>query len=279
MRKFGENKLLYITSTLVIIIFIVSIIAPLIAPKDPLKLAPKDSLIPPFWMDGRDFRYPLGTDGLGRDLLSRLIYGLRASVFIGIASVGLAIIIGASVGLIAGYFGGLVDVILMRLVDIQLAFPIIILAVIILTVVRPSVYILVVVFSLALWPIYARVARLWTMVEKQSYFIDAARLMGASNFRIIFKYFLVILGPLIFAVAVTDIGTVIIYEAMLGFLGLGVPPPTPSWGNIIADGKIYINSAIWISTMPGIWIAITVIIFTLFSDALKSETQITRIRM
>mgnify|MGYP001141299753 CR=1 FL=1 len=279
MRNFGENKLLYITGILVIIIFIAPKIVIFNILRFYQKSNPKNSLIPPFWINGGDFRYPLGTDGLGRDLLSRLIYGLRASVFVGIASVGFAIIIGATVGLIAGYFGGLVDTILMRLVEIQLAFPIIVLAVIILTVVRPSLYILIVVFGLSLWPIYARVARLWTMIEKQSYYIDAAKLMGASTYRIIFKYFLKMLGPLILEVGVTDVGTVIIYEAMLGFLGLGIQPPTPSWGNIIADGKIYINNAIWISTMPGILIAITVVIFTLFSDALKRETTITRVRM
>ncbi len=278
-KTFYEYKSLYITSLILLLIVIIAIFAPFISPKDPLRPNPRIALLPPCWMEGGNCSYLLGTDGIGRDLLSRLIYGFQASSLIGVASVGCAVIVGIIVGLLSGYFGNYTDFILMRFVDIQLAFPIIILAVIILTMTQPSIIILIIVFTLALWPIYARVCRLWVMVEKQSYYVEAGKMMGASNIRILFKYLLISLGPLVLEVAVTDIGTIIIFESILGFLGLGIQPPTPSWGNIIADGKIYINSAWWISSMPAILIAVTVIAFTQFSDALKTASNVKRIRM
>lgn len=263
---------------IILILVVVAISAPCMAPYDPEDQDVANSLMPIMSMEGGSSDHILGTDALGRDLLSRLIFGLRTSLFIGFASVIIGVGFGTFIGLIAGYFGGWIDTLLMRLVDMQLAFPVLILAVIILTVAPPSIPTLLLVFSLALWPVYARVVRVWTIVEKQAEYVTAGRMVGASHLRVIFNYLCRVLVPLVAIIGTVDIATIIILEAILGFLGLGVQPPTPSWGNIIADGRIYITTAWWISFLPGLAIFVSVFSLNLFVDGLQEGTKLERIR-
>jgi peptide/nickel transport system permease protein len=272
------NKSMLVGGIITLVLVTVAIFAPFITPNDPEEQDLVNALMPVIFMEGGNSNHILGTDALGRDLLSRIIIGLRTSLFIGFSSVLIGVSLGTLIGLLAGYFGGWVDTLLMRLVDMQLAFPVLILAVIILTVARPSIPTLLVVFVLALWPVYARVVRVWTIVEKQAEYVVAGRMIGASHSRVIFNYLCRILLPLVAIIGTVDIATIIILEAILGFLGLGVQPPTPSWGNIIADGRVYITTAWWLSFLPGLAIFVTVFSLNLFADGLQEAMKLERIR-
>lgn len=224
--------------------------------------------MPPVFMEGGSWNHILVTDGNGRDLFSRILYGLRISLSLSSAAVLIAVFLGFSVGITAGFFGGIIDTLLMRLVDIQLAFPYVVLAVAVLSVVRPTIPILAIVLSLATWAFYARVIRATVLTERQSDYISYARVAGASHLQILWLIFRNLMPP--FAVVITmDIATMIIWEALLGFLSLGVQPPTPSWGNIMADGKSYIVTAWWITAMPGVAIFITLFSINLLGDSLQ----------
>lgn len=263
-----SNKTATFSGTIVLILVICAVFAPQISPHDPLRQDPKIKLMPPVFMEGGSWNHILGTDGNGRDLFSRILYGLRISLSLSSAAVLIAVFLGFSVGITAGFFGGIIDTLLMRLVDIQLAFPYVVLAVAVLSVVRPTIPILAIVLSLATWAFYARVIRATVLTERQSDYISYARVAGASHLQILWLIFRNLMPP--FAVVITmDIATMIIWEALLGFLSLGVQPPTPSWGNIMADGKSYIVTAWWITAMPGVAIFITLFSINLLGDSLQ----------
>ena len=215
-------------------------------------------------------KFVLGTDQLGRDLLSRMIFGIRTSLIIGITAVILAISIGVAVGLLSGFFSpGIVDTVLMRITDIQLAFPFIVLAISILTLVRPTPIIIIGVLSLAAWPMYARVIRSIIITEKEADYVTAARVLGASNSRLVVNYIARNVIPPVFIVGTIDIATMIVFESLLSFIQLGVQPPGISLGNIMADGKNYIAMAWWITGLPGFAILFTVLGFNLIGDAMQ----------
>ncbi|WP_305968072.1 MULTISPECIES: ABC transporter permease [unclassified Mameliella] len=243
---------------------------PWLSDVDPTKMNIRAKLSPPILMgEGWSWSHPLGTDQLGRDMLARTLVGLRYSLLIGISTTILMVAVGAMIGLFAGYFGGRVDTVLMRLTDAQLSIPMIILAITILGVSRPTIPSIILVLGLAGWPVYARVMRSTVMAERKKEFVRGAMVLGATDWRIMFTLLLpLVLPPLVF-VAVLDIARMMIFESVLGFLGLGVQPPTPTFGNIIADGRKYLMNAWWIATMPGVFLVLTLTSVNLMGAALE----------
>jgi peptide/nickel transport system permease protein len=236
---------------------------------NPAKMAIRDRFRPPVFVEKSTWEHPLGTDQLGRDMLVRTLIGLRYSLAIGLSTVLLMFVFGCTLGIIAGFKGGIIETLIMRITDAQLSIPMIILAITILGVSRPTVPAIILVLALSGWPLYARVARSMALAERKREYVRAARILGAPDWQIIL--FLIapsILPPIAF-VAVLDIARMMIFEAILGFLGLGVQPPTPSFGNIIADGRKYLINYWWIATMPGIFLLISLTSINLMGAALE----------
>jgi len=246
-----RNKTLIFGILITLVFLLIFLFAEKIAMHDPYKMNILETFKPPFFMKGGTTQHLFGTDELGRDLFSRIIFGIRLSFIISFFTVIAIVLIGSSIGIIAGYYGGIVDTILMRLTDIQLSLPIIILAVAILSVWNPTPFTLTVVLTIGLWPGYARVVRSSTLSEKQKDYVNSAKVTGICNKDIILHYILPNILPSILIVSILDLAGVIVWEAVLGFIGLSVLPPTPTLGNIMGDGKNYMIMAWWISTMPG----------------------------
>jgi peptide/nickel transport system permease protein len=249
---------------------LLAIFWPMISNIDPLKINIRAKLMPPVFVgDGWSWTHPMGTDQLGRDMLMRSLVGLRYSLLIGLTTVALMLTVGALVGLLAGYRGRLTDTILMRITDAQLSIPMIILAIAILGVARPTIPAIILVLGLSGWPVYARVMRSVVMAERKREFVRGATILGASDLRIMFLLLLPICLPPIAFVALLDVARMMIFESVLGFLGLGVQPPTPTFGNIIADGRKYLVNAWWIATVPGVFLFLTLISLNLMGAALE----------
>jgi len=215
------------------------------------KMAVLDRFKPPVFLSGGTWLHPLGTDQLGRDMFLRSLIGLQNALLISVTAVIIMFVFGAMIGLFSGYYGGWIDTVLMRITDAQLAVPVIVLAITILTVQRPSVETVTLLLALSGWPAYARVTRSVTLSERQREYVRGAKILGASDLRIIFQLIAPNVLPPIAFVAVLDIARMMIFEAILGFIGIGVQPPTPTFGNIIADGQKYLINAWWVATMPG----------------------------
>ena len=257
---------------LIIVVFILSaILADLITFHDAHKVSLPNRLIPPFWQDGGTFSHPLGTDPLGRDVLTRIIYGTRVSVIIAGAALTIGGGFGTLVGLTAGFYGGKVDTLLMRLADITLAFPLILFAILLVMVIGPSMMNVIVAISLVLWARYARVIRGEVLGLMQRDFIARARVSGASDWRIMMRHLLPNVMPTLIVLLTLQVGWVIIVEASLSFLGAGIPPPTPAWGSMLADGREYVSTAWWVTTAPGIAIMLVVLAFNLSGDWLRER--------
>ena len=233
------------------------------------KLVVKDRFLPPVFLAGGAWRHVLGTDQLGRDLFLRSLVGLENALLIGVSAVVIMFVIGAGIGLVAGYYGGWVDTVLMRVTDAQLAVPLIILAITILTVHRPSPETVTLVLALSGWPVYARVTRSVTLSERQREYVRGAKILGASDARIMLQMIAPNVLPPIAFVAVLDIARMMIFEAILGFIGIGVQPPTPTFGNIIADGRKYLINAWWIATMPGAFLFCSLLGINLIGAAIE----------
>lgn len=247
-----------------------AVLYPWLSGVDPTKMHIREKLTPPVFMgEGWSWEYLLGTDQLGRDMLSRTLVGLRYSLLIGISTTILMLAVGALIGLFSGYFGGKTDTVLMRLTDAQLSIPMIILAITILGVSRPTIPSIILVLGLAGWPVYARVMRSTVMSERKKEFVRGAMVLGATDWRIMFTLILPLVLPPVAFVAVLDIARMMIFESVLGFLGLGVQPPTPTFGNIIADGRKYLMNAWWIATMPGVFLVLTLTSINLMGAALE----------
>lgn len=237
---------------------------------DPIKMDVKARLLPPLFIGNKwSWAHPLGTDQIGRDMLVRSLVGLRYSFLIGIASVVVMLVIGCALGVIAGYFGGRTDAIIMRLTDAQLSIPMIILAIAVLGVSRPTIPSIVLVLGVSNWPVYARIMRSVVMTERQREFVRAAKIGGSTDLRIIVTLLLPLLLPSVLFTSVLDVARMMIFESTLGFLGLGVQPPTPTFGNIIADGRKYLLNAWWIATMPGLFLGLTLTSINLMGAALE----------
>ena len=239
-------------------------------PHDPLKGSLSKRLKPPVWAQG-GIEYPLGTDKMGRDLLSRMIYGARVSLLVSFITVFVGGSMGTALGVMSGYFGGKLDTLIMRLVDIELAIPTILLALILVSALGPSFGTVIMLISLVIWTRYARQARAETMIVKEQDFVARARVAGASHSRIMVRYILPNIVNTLVVLATLQVGTIILLESTLSFLGVGIPRPTPAWGVMVADGRELIVTAWWVSMFPGIGIMLTVLSLNLFGDWLRDH--------
>ena len=246
-----------------------SALAPWIAPHDPLAVNIRHRLAPPAWMEGGTTQHLLGTDPVGRDLLSRMIYGGRVSLVIGVAAVILSATIGVLLGLGAGYVGGGTDWTIMTIVNVMLTFPFVLLALAVIAVLGPSLVNMIIVLGVAGWPIYARVVRAETMALREREFVLAGRALGMSHVRIVFRQILPNLVSAIVVIATLQVAQVIILESFLSFLGLGIQPPTPAWGNMLGEGRVYMLNSWWIATFPGLAIFVTTLAINLMGNALR----------
>jgi peptide/nickel transport system permease protein len=249
-----------------------ALFGPQVAPRDPNRQALIQRLKPPLSVDQRtgQMLYPLGTDALGRDVLSRLIYGARISLTVGFVAVMIGGTLGTLLGVVAGYFGKTIDDIIMRLADIQLAFPFILLTIMVLVVLGPGFLNLVLVLGVAQWVTYARIARGQVIAQREREYVEAARAIGASNWRIMFRSILPnIIAPLI-VVASFNVASVILSEASLSFLGLGVPITIPTWGGMLAESRdSLLGGTWWLAVLPGVCIMLTVISLNILGDWLR----------
>ena len=241
-----------------------------LAPHDPVHGSVKDRRQPPVFFGGT-WKYPLGTDRIGRDILSRIMYGARVSLSISLVGIFVGGIIGATLGMLAGYFGGWIDTVIMRLVDISLALPAILLALVLAAATGPSFQTIIVVVAFVLWALYARQVRGEVLSIRERDFVARASVAGASKARIMARHILPNVANTIIVLATLQVGSVIILEAALSFLGLGIPRPTPAWGIMVADGRQLIVSAWWISFFPGLAITLTVFSLNLLGDWLRDR--------
>ena len=254
-----------------VLIALCAILAPQLAPKDPNRVEIFETLKPPLAYDRKgEFQFILGTDSTGRDVLSRVVYGARISFFVGLAAVGLGGGVGTILGLTAGYLGGRVDDLIMRLADIQLAYPFILFAIMILTILGEGVLNLVLVLGIGQWVTYARIARAETLVQREREYVEAVRALGATEWRIMFRTILPnILTPLI-VIASFNVAGVILSEASLSFLGLGVPESVPTWGAMLANSRNQLLSGSWwLAIFPGLAIMFTVVSLNILGDWMR----------
>jgi peptide/nickel transport system permease protein len=254
---------------LVLLLVIPTLFAPQIAPYNPVKGSLSKRLQPPVWAPGGSIEHPLGTDKMGRDILSRIIYGSRISLVVSLLAILVAGSIGTVMGLVAGYFGGKLDTVIMRLVDMSLAVPTILLALVLVAIVGPSFGTVITVIAVILWARYARQVRGEVLSVKAQDFIARARVAGASHFRIIVRYILPNVVNSLIVLATLQVGAVILLESTLSFLGVGIPRPTPAWGIMVADGRELIVMAWWVSMFPGLAIMLTVLSLNLLGDWLR----------
>jgi peptide/nickel transport system permease protein len=245
-----------------------SVFAPLLAPADPIKTGFATRVRPPSIL-GYDSGFVLGSDNLGRDVLSRLLYGGRISLWIAVRGVVGAGIVGVVLGLVSGYVGGRFDDLIQRIVDVQLSFPVIMLAIAFIAVVGTSDAAIVGVLMVSGWVIYARTVRASVLTVKNNDYIQAARALGAGGTRIVVRHLLPNVTAPIIVVATVQLASMLLLESGLSFLGLGVQPPTPSWGKMLAEGRDYLSNAWWLSTMPGIAISLAVLGANLLGDGVR----------
>jgi ABC-type dipeptide/oligopeptide/nickel transport systems, permease components len=267
----GGTRRLVVCLVIVIAYALLAIFGPVVTGYNPITTYVQDRLLPPGSLLSNGSVALLGTDQVGRDILGQVFMGARVSMVAGIATLLLAGLIGITVGLLAGYFGGILDSILMRIADIQLAFPSILLAILIAAILGPSFFNLILVLAIANWVVFARVTRSQVLALKNREYVDAARTLGARNLYLIVRtIFPGCVAPLL-VVATVEIGHVIVAEASLSFLGLGTPASLPSWGLTISDGRDYLIDAWWISTFPGIALALLVLTLGVLGDTIRDR--------
>jgi peptide/nickel transport system permease protein len=263
--RFKRNSLAVVGAVIVLLLFFVAVFAPLIAPYNPQDIDRKHVLDPP------NLRHPIGTDDLGRDVLSRMIWGSRISLAVGFVAVGIASFIGMILGAVSGYYGGWTDRIIMRFIDIMLAIPTFFLILAVIAFIGPSIWNIMAVIGLTGWMGVARLVRAEFLSLKEREFVLAARTVGASDMRIIFRHVMInSLAPVLVS-AVLGIAGAVLVESALSFLGIGVQPPTPSWGNILTLGKDNIEIAWWLSVFPGLAILVTVLGYNLLGEGIRDS--------
>ena len=269
LRRLWRLKWGLAAALVLLLIVLITLAAPWLAPYNPVEVDIRHRLGPPAWMEGGKTDHWLGTDQIGRDLLSRMIYGGRVSLLIGVSAVAISSTIGVLLGLAAGYFGSKIDWIIMTLINVMLTFPFVLLALAVIAVLGASLINMIFVLGVAGWPIYARVIRAETMALREREFVVAGRALGMSHARIIFGQILPNLVSAITVVATLQIAQVIILESFLSFLGLGVQPPTPAWGNMLGEGRVYMLNSWWIAAFPGAAIFVTTLVINLMGNALR----------
>jgi peptide/nickel transport system permease protein len=253
----------------VAVVLLTAVFANLVSPFDPLEQDIGQRLKEPGWVDAKGRMHALGTDHLGRDILARIIHGSRIALSVGLAAVAVSGLLGMTIGLVSGYFGGRVDDFFMRLADVQLAFPFILLAIAVIGVLGPSLQNIIIVIGVSSWVVYARVVRGEVLSIREREYVHAAVALGSRDWRILARHVLPNTFTPWLVVATLDMARVIVIESALSFLGLGVQPPTPTWGGMLADGRVYLSTAWWLATFPGLAILITVLGINLFGDGLR----------
>ncbi len=246
-----------------------TLMAPWVAPHDPLGVDIRHRLVPPAWMEGGTTQHLLGTDQVGRDLFARVVYGGRVSLVVGVFAVLISATLGVLLGLAAGYFGSRTDAVIMTLLNVMLSFPFVLLALAVIAVLGPNLVNMIFVLGIADWPLYARVIRAETLAIREREFITAGRALGMSHPRLMFGQILPNLVSLIVVIATLQVARVIILESFLSFLGLGIQPPTPAWGNMLGEGRVYMLNSWWIAAFPGLAIFVTTLAINLMGNALR----------
>lgn len=263
-RRMKRDKAAIIGTGIIILLLLSAVFAPWVTPYDPNKQNLNVMLAPPTW------QHPLGTDQYGRDMAARILFGTRYALVIGVAVVAIHFVVGVSLGLLAGYYGGWIESIIMRFVDVLLAIPSVVLAVTIAGFLGGGIQNVIIAVGAIGWRAYARLVRAEVLAAKQRSFVESARAIGCSNLRIILRHIMpYTLAPVI-AYTSLGIATAILWAAALSFLGLGAQPPTPEWGAMLADGREFMEDGWWVATFPGIAIMITVIGFNFFGDAMRN---------
>jgi len=264
-KRFSKNRLAVAGGIIVAVLFFVAVFAPLLSPYNPDDIDRKHILVPP------DIHHPLGTDDLGRDVLSRMIWGARISLAVGFVAVGIATVIGICFGALAGYYGGWAERIIMRFIDIMLTIPTFFLILAVIAFIEPSIWNIMIVIGLTSWMGVARLVRAEFLSIKEREYVLAAKALGAGDFRIIFKHIMINSMAPVLVSAVLGIAGAVLVESALSFLGIGVQPPTPSWGNILTLGKDNIEIAWWLSVFPGLAILITVLGYNLLGEGIRDS--------
>ena len=266
---FSQNAGAVAGLVVIIALILLALFADLVAPHSPILTNNAVFLKPPFWQAGGSLSYPLGTDAIGRDILSRLIHGARLSLLIGIAVVTLSVAVGTILGLVAGFFRGVTEIVIMRLMDITLTLPSLLLAIVIVAILGPGLMNAMLAVAIVLLPHYVRIARAAVITEASKDYVTAAKVAGAGRLRLMFKEVLPNCAAPLIVQATLGISTAILDAAALGFLGLGAQPPLPEWGTMLADAREFVLRAWWVVTLPGIAILVTVLAFNLLGDGLR----------
>jgi len=269
LRKMKGNKMILFSSVLLLVFIFIGMFANFIAPFSPYDQALGNKLKPPLWGNAQDRVHLLGTDHLGRDVFSRILYGIRLSLIIGILAVTVSAIFGVILGLISGYFRGIFDDIIMRIADVQLAIPLILLAISVIVILGSSINVLILIIGFTQWMAYARMVRGETLSLREKDFITSARAIGASDLRIIVHYIFPNTLSSILVLITLNMATVIVLEAGLSFLGLGIQPPEPSLGTMLSESRDYLGTAWWFGTFPGLVIMTIILAINLFGDGLR----------
>lgn len=269
LHALRKNFVAQIALLILVLVVVVGLFAPLLSPFDPQLQELGNRLKAPIWLPGASEGHFLGTDELGRDVLSRILYGTRISLLVGVAATLLSGVLGTLIGVFCGYFRGSIDALFMRLADIQLAYPTILLALVVVVVLKPSIWIVVLVLGLNGWMSYARVIRSEVLSLRTREFVTAARAIGATNGRIMWRHIRPnILAPLA-TIGTLQVASMIVAEASLSYLGLGVPPTTPTWGGMLASGQLYIGTAWWIAVFSGVAVVLTTLSINVTGDLLR----------
>lgn len=264
-RRLLGNRRIASGVVVLITMYLIGLLAPWLAPADPNAQVLLERLLPP------SAAHPLGTDSLGRDILSRSIWATRISLSVSLVAMLITICVGTVLGLLAGFLGGTVDMVIMRLTDMLMAFPIFILLITIVAIYGSGLGLLILFLGFTAWPLAARTIRAEVLSLKHRDFIDAARINGASTARILWFHVLPGVLSVIVVTATLRVATVILVESGLSYFGLGVTPPTPTWGNMASEGRLYLDTAWWITTFPGVLIVVTVLAYNLLGDGLRDE--------
>jgi dipeptide transport system permease protein len=268
-RSFRENRGAVIGLFAVLIIIFIAIFANFLAPHDPFEQFRGFTKLPPIWVEGGSWTYPLGTDALGRDMLSRLMYGSRISLFIGLSVMVVSMIVGVALGLAAAWFGGVIDVVILRIMDLIMSIPSLVLAILIVAIIGPNLTNTIVAVTIVYLPRYVRLVRASALTELSKDYVTAAKVAGVGPFRLMFVTVLPNCLPPLIVQAALGVSDAILEAAGLGFLGLGAQPPTPEWGTMLADSRDLITSHPWVMALPGIAILITVLAINLMGDGLR----------
>jgi peptide/nickel transport system permease protein len=269
LKRLARRRTALFGLAVVAVVILSAVGAPLVTVFDPIEQDINQRLREPGWRNAAGQAHLLGTDHLGRDILARIIYGSRVALVVGLSAVLISGVLGMAIGLVSGYFGGKVDDFFMRLADIQLAFPFILLAIAVIGVLGPSLRNIIVVIGVSSWVVYARVVRGEVLSIREREFVQAAIALGSRDGRVLLRHVLPNAFTPWLVVATLDMARVIVIESALSFLGLGVQPPTPTWGGMLADGRVYLSTAWWLATFPGLAILVTVLGINLLGDGLR----------